>query len=454
MQAQRGMRGKLEQYVNVQQEFTVTMQVQGRATYDFSCFGVDADGKLSDERYMVFYNQPRAPGGEIVFTSQGAQAQFACQLAKLPSNIQKLVFTASIDGSGTMRDIASHALAMRQGGQDVLTFALSGTDFQQERAIISMEVYKKDGVWRFAMLGAGFNGGLGDLLRSYGGEELEAPSSTPAAAPAAATPSAAAPAPAPKLSLEKKLEKSAPKLVSLAKPITIELQKRGLLDCVARVALVLDISGSMRGRFANGTVQEIVNKILPLAVQFDDDGELDFWYYGTRAKRMPSVNMGNYQRAVPADWEQLMRELGYGNNEPAVMREVVDEYRTSSLPAYVVFVTDGGVSSERGIQKILIEASRMPIFWQFVGVGGSGYGVLERLDCMSGRYVDNANFFALDDFRSVSNSKLYGRLLNEFPQWLREIGQKGILSGISVPAAPQPTSSGISRWLGGLRRGR
>ena len=60
-------------------------------------------------------------------------------------------------------------------------------------------------------------------------------------------------------------------------------------------------------------------------------------------------------------------------------------------------------------------------------VGGSNYGVLERLDTMSGRYVDNANFFALDDFKSVGNSVLYGRLLNEFPLWLQSIRHKGML---------------------------
>ena len=109
------------------------------------------------------------------------------------------------------------------------------------------------------------------------------------------------------------------------------------------------------------------------------------------------------------------------------MKEVLAEYKRSKLPAYVIFITDGGVGSENEIKKVLIEASHEPIFWQFVGVGGSGYGVLERLDNMSGRYVDNANFFALDDFKRVSNSELYSRLLNEFPQWLQEIKRKRMI---------------------------
>ena len=58
---------------------------------------------------------------------------------------------------------------------------------------------------------------------------------------------------------------------------------------------------------------------------------------------------------------------------------------------------------------------------------GKNYGILEKLDTMSGRYVDNAGFFALDDFKKVSNEELYARLLEEFPSWLEEIKRKGMI---------------------------
>ena len=208
----------------------------------------------------------------------------------------------------------------------------------------------------------------------------------------------------------------------------------------ARVALVLDISGSMSNSYMDGTVQEIVNKILPVAVQFDNDGELDFWYYGTKCQRRPSVNMSNYEQAVPINWRSLMSTLGGDNNEPAVMKEVVAEYETSKFPAYVVFITDGGIYRTGDIEEILTDASYLPIFWQFVGVRGSDYGVLRDLDTMSGRYVDNANFFALDDFRSVPNNELYSRLLNEFPAWLKAIKTNGVLDGSARNLRPKQDS--------------
>ena len=422
MNVQRGTRDKLDKYLAINNDFEVEMSVIGSAVYDFCCFGVDGNGKLSDDRYMVFYNQPTSPNKEIQYSGSNGGAKYSVNLGKLPSSINKLVFTVSIDGNGTMGNISSHSLVIRQGKSSVVEMTLNGKDFHSEKAIISIEIYKKD-VWRFAAVASGFNGGLGDLLRVYGGEELSEPQSTPQAAPQ----SSPKPSNSGKVSLEKKLQKDAPQLVSLAKPLALVLEKRILQDCVARVALVLDISGSMSRRYSDGTVQEIVNKALPLAVQFDDDGELDFWYYGSRPKRMPSVNMKNYKTAVPADWDGLMDSLGRGTNDPLVMKEVVAEYKRSKLPAYVIFITDGTSDSEDEIKKILIEASKEPIFWQFVGVGGSDYGVLDRLDNMGGRYVDNANFFALDDFRSVSNSELYSRLLNEFPKWLEEIKRKRMI---------------------------
>ncbi len=453
MNTQRGQRDKLEKYLNVTQEIEVVMSVAGAAVYDFTCFGLDADGKLSDDTYMVFYNQLQSPNREIRYQAAGNEAHFFVSLNQLPQKIQKLGFTVSIDGAGTMGMIQNHVVQIRQNNQSVLELALSGADFQNQTAIISMEIYKKD-AWRFSMTASGFDGGLGDLLRNYGGEELEeqAEQSIPQqpvqqfiapqpqqfqqpvqqfTAPQI-PPIQQQPVPQPaqaskKVSLEKKLEQGAPKLVSLAKPLTVELEKRNLLDCVARVALVLDISGSMSKRYKNGTVQEIVNKTLPLAVQFDDDGQLDFWYYGTTYRKMPSVNMRNYESAVPSDWKDLMNLLGGCNNEVLVMEDIVKKYKNTKLPVYVLFITDGGVSQANKIKKIMKEASSKPIFWQFVGVGGRNYGVLENLDDMDGRYVDNADFFALDDFKKVSAPEIYSRLLNEFPHWLNEIRAKGMI---------------------------
>ena len=465
----RGWKDKLEKYVDLNENIFVDMKIRGNAEYDFCCFGVDSEGKLSDDRYMVFYNQKTTPQKEVSITELPDGVRYTLKLSAIPDYINKLVFTVSIDGTQTMGEMECFITKVYQQEAQSLELSLTGGDFAKEKAVIAIEIYRKD-VWRIGCVAGGFDGGLSALLAHFGGEEVGEGTATGSQVDTAAnmplsqgtsekvsSPQTTSEKPAPsiettvmssspqatlseataqktdlspgavaKVSLEKKLEK-APKLVSLAKPLGVELKKRNLETLVARVGLVMDISGSMTARFKNGTVQEIVNKTLPLAVQFDDDGELDCWYYGTTARRMDSVNLDNYTKAVPKEWKQLMLELGGCNNEPVVLRMVLDTYRDTQLPVYVLFITDGGVSKKSEIQKIITEASKLPIFWQFVGVGGSGYGILEKLDSMKGRYVDNAGFFALDDFKKVSNEELYARLLEEFPKWLKAIRDKGMI---------------------------
>jgi stress protein len=410
----KGWKDKLEKYVNLNDNIFVDMKAKGNAEYDFCCFGVDEDGKLSDDRYMIFYNQKMSPKAEIKVEDIADGVRYTLNLPTIPDFINRLVFTVSIDGNKTMGEMNSLETKIYQSGDKDIEMTLGGNDFSNEKAVIVMEIYRKD-VWRIGCVASGFDGGLSALLKYFGGEEV---ASEPVQEPVVAEPV--------KVSLEKKMEK-APELVSLVKPLVFELKKKNLETTVARVGLVLDISGSMVPRFKNGTVQSIVNKTLPLAVQFDDDGELDFWFYGTTARKMNSVNLKNYMMAVPEDWKHLMLDLGGRNNEPIVMRMVVDEYKDTKIPAYVLFITDGGVNQKREIQNIITEASHLPIFWQFVGVGGKNYGILEKLDTMTGRYVDNAGFFALDDFKKVSNEELYARLLEEFPSWLEEIKRKGMI---------------------------
>lgn len=168
MEMVRGFRGKIPA-----DEVTVMMHIAGNGVYDFSCFGVDADDKLSDDRYMIFYNQPESPNHEIRYTPSENGAGFSVDLASLPVSIAKLVFTASIDGGGTMGEISSHSLRI-SGGDEDFDMVLGGDDFHNERVIISAEIYRKDG-WRVNAIASGFNGGLPELLKHYGGQEMTNP---------------------------------------------------------------------------------------------------------------------------------------------------------------------------------------------------------------------------------------------------------------------------------------
>ncbi|MGV9693991.1 TerD family protein, partial [Streptomyces sp. NPDC003444] len=177
-------------------------------TFDISCFGLDADERLSDDRYFVFFNQPKSPEESI--QQLGAQAgdteSFRVTLDRIPAHIHKLSFTATIDGAGQMSQVGPGHLRIVAGGEEVARYAFTGAEFSTERAVMLGDFYLKD-VWRFAAVGQGFDGGLEALLRNFGGEVAEEEPAAPqqqAAAPgfapppqAAAPPAFGAPAPAP-----------------------------------------------------------------------------------------------------------------------------------------------------------------------------------------------------------------------------------------------------------------
>lgn len=176
----RGQKGKLAD-LGCNSPFTVGLELEAAGmSIDVSCFGVDAADKLSDERYMVFYNQLASPGDAVKLDLGAGKARFAVDLNALPDAICKLVFVATIDGSGTMRQLGASSLTLGEA----VRFPISGADFQDEKAVIIGELYRKDGVWRFGAVGQGFNGGLSALLQHFGGAEA-APASAPSPAPAA-----------------------------------------------------------------------------------------------------------------------------------------------------------------------------------------------------------------------------------------------------------------------------
>ncbi|MFJ3893694.1 TerD family protein [Streptomyces sp. NPDC090083] len=212
---QRGHKAKISD-LTAGTDLYVGVQITGPGlTFDISCFGLDAGERLSDDRYFVFFNQPKSPEESIQLL--GAQAgdseSFRVTLDRIPPQIHKLAFTATIDGAGQMSQIAPGYVRIVAGGEEVARYSFNGSEFTTERAVMLGDFYLKD-VWRFAAVGQGFDGGLEALLKNFGGEVLEeeapaapqpqsgaapgfAPPPQGAAPPAFGAPSAPAPAPAP-----------------------------------------------------------------------------------------------------------------------------------------------------------------------------------------------------------------------------------------------------------------
>lgn len=195
---QRGHKAKISD-LTAGTDLYVGVQITGPGlTFDISCFGLDAEERLSDDRYFVFFNQPKSPEESIQLL--GAQAgdseSFRVTLDKIPPQIHKLAFTATLDGAGQMSQIAPGYVRIVAGGEEVARYSFNGTEFTTERAVMLGDFYLKD-VWRFAAVGQGFDGGLEALLKNFGGEVAEEETPEPQQAQPAPPQSGAAPGFAP-----------------------------------------------------------------------------------------------------------------------------------------------------------------------------------------------------------------------------------------------------------------
>ncbi|MEU2828967.1 TerD family protein [Streptomyces lavendulae] len=198
---QRGHKAKISD-LTAGTDLYVGVQIAGPGlTFDISCFGLDVNEQLSDDRYFVFYNQPKSPEESIqqLGPQAGDTESFRVTLDRVPTAVRKLSFSATLDGAGQMSQIGPGYIRIVAGGEEVVRYSFTGSEFSTERALMIGDLYFKD-AWRFAAVGQGFDGGLAALLKHFGGEVAEEEEQQQPAqqqVPAQAPPQSAAPGFAP-----------------------------------------------------------------------------------------------------------------------------------------------------------------------------------------------------------------------------------------------------------------
>ncbi|PLR98740.1 VWA domain-containing protein [Bacillus sp. T33-2] len=421
---------------------------------DVSVFMINNEGKIPAEEYFVFYNNPESPDNALSLLEKGQSVniqEILIELAGINKDVTEIVFVLTIHDASSLKQNFSHFQHVKLGvvdtGNNQPLFTYVQDQFAEETACELASIYQKDAAWRFNPVGQGYNAGLQEFLDQYHGSgaaeqpntaTLEAePNNFAATGPVksnaipAAADHAAAASPLPAARGPVTLSK----LDLLKKKVDVVILKKSLQKTTARIGVVLDISGSMRRLYNNGTVQNVVERLLALATRFDDDGVLDVWVYDMKFSRLPSVTeltLPDYINREVLNNNKISKFRA--NNEPPVMRDVIQKYLTEddgSLPVYLIFINDGGIKrSARGqdsVTKVLTDSSDKPIFWQFVGIGDANFDVLRKLDDLEGRYIDNANFFHILDIEKETDEDLYDKLLSEFPSWLHEARNKKII---------------------------
>ncbi|MBC2589406.1 VWA domain-containing protein [Rhodococcus aetherivorans] len=403
----------------------VTVAVAGarQGTVDLMVFQLGADQRVRSDADFVFFNQPASPEGAVRLV---AADRIGVDLAAIPAGIERLSVAVALDDSvpGSLSAVPGLGVQVAHPAGETTAPALG---LSTERAAVLLEIYRRNGAWKLRNVSAGWDTGLSALVVHHGVQVDDQPAS--------AEPAAVAPPPAVVDSAGVRTVAGEAKL-SLEKRQRLDLRKRevakvlldkGAAGVRARVVLVIDKTGSMHREYTSARIHQVVERMVPIAVQVDDDGTLEPYLYAVSFARLPDIavhdveswcatylHLGGVHGGI--DYEQI----GGYNDELPVMGEIISTLTAgASMPTLVLFFTDGGFHKKGPITALMKKASGLPAFWQFVGLGKANYGVLEKLDTMRGRVVDNAGFFSVDDISQVSDAELYRRLLGEFPDWLR-----------------------------------
>lgn len=205
----------------------------------------------------------------------------------------------------------------------------------------------------------------------------------------------------------------------------ISLEKNISLEQKSRVALVLDYSYSMDFLYDNGSVQELLERLIPLGMRFDDNEAIDLFIFHNTAHYVGEVNINNFSDYI----KTALKGFSYGGTEYSPIIDLVTEKYTKEKGdvAYVMFVTDGDCSDKFKSMKSILKASNEAIFWQFIGIGDAWFGFLRDMDGLADRFIDNANFFQANNAKAMTDAELYNNMMNEYPAYLKEAKSKGLI---------------------------
>lgn len=220
------------------------------------------------------------------------------------------------------------------------------------------------------------------------------------------------------------------------------LAKNGIDHVVrARVGLNLDVSGSMIELYKQGIVQKVVERILPLGLACDDNGEIDVWGFSNRAALACVATRENYQNIVDQEmmdgdlddilWEGtqyapvIHANLNYYQRPSSPVRHFFRKlfghtaHEEEALPVINYFLTDGENTDIEATQKLFehIRDSEAQIYYMLIGVGAAQFQFIRQ----AAQRFPNVGFIAVESLQSfINDENIYEQLLpNELCTWLK-----------------------------------
>lgn len=419
-----------------------------------SIFVLGSDKKLLSDDYMIFYNQPVSPEGAVKIINEQC---YEIDFSVLPSHAERLAFTIHVPPNAseneTLRSLGNINIFI-----DGYELSFNGDNLNAEKALIVLEFYKYQSEWKLSYTLQGFNEGLAKLVEYYGSvagsdkkqqaekyqsENFNVQKNEPSKEKGIV------------LSLSKQRiqkmenENISPIIINLAKQADSYLNKFNLQEHNADVVIIIDFSASMSSAFRDGRVQSISEQLVAAGALFDENQSIDVFMFDSRSIYLGELTPSNFKNKIN-EWEKKYG-LGGGTEYSNPLRDVRDKFFNQSgkkmgffdkkakilsevgnvrdKPVYCFFLTDGDASDKGKTTKLMKELSNFPIFFQFVGIntgGWSSFSYLKKLDDMTERLIDNADFFELKG-GNINSEDLFEKMFTEYPNWLKEAKKIGIL---------------------------
>lgn len=139
-----------------------------RRQLDVSALLVAPSGKVRSDADLIFFNAPVGPGlRHMPGTADGPDA-ICITLAAIPSAIEKVVITASLDPPATtFAETNPRARVIGAANDDVLAM-FDPANLSGETALIVFEIYRGGGGWKLRAVGQGYADGLAGIATGFG----------------------------------------------------------------------------------------------------------------------------------------------------------------------------------------------------------------------------------------------------------------------------------------------
>lgn len=147
---------------------------------DSAAFLTDGGGKVSSDGDFVFYNNlmhasqsVQHLGDNLTGEGEGDDEQIQINLSQVPGAVEKISFTVTIhDADVRAQNFGQVSNAFirilnADTNEELIRYDLS-EDYSIETSVVVGELYRHNSEWKFAAIGAGFEGGLAALCTNFG----------------------------------------------------------------------------------------------------------------------------------------------------------------------------------------------------------------------------------------------------------------------------------------------